>query len=282
MDGFQRPEDRCGDDGQPAVVDYQVEARGYLLERGLFLRTGVEADSRLALGTRRNFGDWNDHTSLEDVAAFQLAHVELARGIFLGYHGGDEVMLDHGQPAVVGRLGELGLVVGNGAEIDLLVLLGLGKYGRTGEGRYHRRLACRRHVIALQLEVSVRSNRLVAAVGDFPVHIDQVGTTLEGQHLGHLDAVLLGGFQANLQFFGSFSQFGSACDAGEGRTMGRQTLADQAALRHVLMLGIKQDEVSCLVVVFLVFQQFQADQIAALRGNGRLQQIGADGKGFGC
>ena len=74
----------------------------------------------------------------------------------------------------------------------------------------------------------------------------------------------------------------SAGDASEGRTMGRQAFADQAALRHVLMLGIEQDEVSCLVVVFLVFQQFQADQIAALRGNGRLQQISADGKGFGC
>ncbi len=33
-------------------------------------------------------------------------------------------------------------------------------------------------------------------------HVDQVGTTLEGQYLGHLDAVLLGGFQANLQFVG--------------------------------------------------------------------------------
>ncbi len=64
--------------------------------------------------------------------------------------------------------------------------------------------------------------------------------------------------------------------------MGRQAFADQAALRHVLMLGIEQDEVSCLVVVFLVFQQLQADQIAALGGNGCLQQIGADGKGFGC
>ena len=191
-------------------------------------------------------------------------------------------MLDHGQPAVVGRLGELGLVVGNGAEIDLLVLLGFGEYGRAGEGRYHRRLACRRHVIALQLEVGVRGNGLVAAVGDFPAYIDQVGTTLEGQYLGHLDTVLLGSFQANLQFVRAFSQLGSAGDASEGRTMGRQAFADQAALRHVLMLGIEQDEVSCLVVVFLVFQQFQADQIAALRGNGRLQQIGADGKGFGC
>jgi hypothetical protein len=43
-------------------------------------------------------------------------------------------VLDHGQPAVVGRLGELGLVVGDGAEIDLLVLLGFGEDGRAGEG----------------------------------------------------------------------------------------------------------------------------------------------------
>jgi hypothetical protein len=77
-------------------------------------------------------------------------------------------MLDHGQPAVVGGLGELGLVVGNAAEIDLLVLVGFGIDGRTGEGRYHGRFAGRRRVVALQLVVGVRGDGLVAGVGDFP------------------------------------------------------------------------------------------------------------------
>ena len=44
-DRLQHPEDRRGDDGQPAVVDDQVETFGQRLQLVLFtLRAGVEAD----------------------------------------------------------------------------------------------------------------------------------------------------------------------------------------------------------------------------------------------
>ena len=63
--------------------------------------------------------------------------------------------------------------------------------------------------------------------------------------------------------------------------MGRQTFANQPSLGEILVLGIKQDKGLVLVVVFLVPEQFEGNYIAALGGNGGLQQIGRDRERLG-
>lgn len=76
-------------------------------------------------------------------------------------------MLDHRQLYVVGSLGKLGLALGDVGKIDLLVFVGFGINRRAGEGRNHHRLALRGLVVALQLVVSVRVERLAGGVADF-------------------------------------------------------------------------------------------------------------------
>ncbi len=127
----------------------------------------------------------------------------------------------------------------------------------------------------------MRGEGLVAAVGDFPGDIDKVRATLESQDLGDLDAIDGVGFEANFQLVGAIGQHCGTVDPLEIRAMGRQPLANQTALRDELMLGVEQDEILVLVVMFLVLDQFKVDQISTLGGDGRLQQIGADREGFG-
>ena len=52
-----------------------------------------------------------------------------------------------------------------------------------------------------------------------------------------------------------------------------QAFANQATLRQILVLGVKQDEIFVLVVVFLVLEQLKLNQITTLGGNGCLEQI---------
>ena len=194
-------------------------------------------------------------------------------------------MLNHGQPAVVGRLDELGAVRRNVFEIQLLVLAFIGINSRAGEGRHHRRFARRRFTVALYLEIGMRNDRLLAIVGDFPSDVDDIGVTVEGQDLGDLAAVGAIGLQADLKFVGAVGQLVRAGDTAEGRAMRRQAFANQATLSKILVAGgVEEDEVFLLVVVFLVIEQFEADDVSALGGNCRFHQIGADREGFpgGC
>ena len=117
-------------------------------------------------------------------------------------------MLDDGQPAIIGRLGEFCLVLGNILKADLLVLVGIGINGSTSKGGNHLGFAFRCYVIALQLEIGVRGESLVAAIGNFPSNINQIGAAFEGEDLGNFHAI--GGirFQTHGQFIGAFSQRG--------------------------------------------------------------------------
>ena len=127
----------------------------------------------------------------------------------------------------------------------------------------------------------MRSDCLLAAVGNFPGNVHHIAAALEGQDLGHLGAIGSIGFQSNLQFITAFSQLVGAGNTAELAAMRRQTVTDQAGLNHVLMLGIQQQEVLVLIIVFLVVQQLETDQIAALQGDGGLDAIRGDGEGLG-
>lgn len=127
----------------------------------------------------------------------------------------------------------------------------------------------------------MRSNRLITGVGDFPGNVDNVGVAAEGQDLGDLAAIGGIGLETDLQFVGAIGQFVGAGDAAEGRTVGRQAFADQAALRKVLVRGVEEDKVLVLVALFLVVEQFETDDVTALGGDGRFHQIGTDGEGLG-
>src|SRR5258705_5469776 len=64
------------------------------------------------------------------------------------------------------------------------------------------------------------------------------------------------------------------------RPVVRQTLADQAALRGITVLGSKQHEILRLLVRVLMLEQFQVNDVSALRIDFRKHGIGANPQPF--
>jgi hypothetical protein len=154
---FQQPEQRLGEDRQPAVVLHQFQARGDLLEHALFLRAGEQAGigaDRCARGqlTQR----------LLDTHAVQvrvdLLGVEAVLLAGLRNPGRCEVVLHHRHPAVVGGGRHGGLALGDVFEGELVVLVGVRVDRRARERAVELRfldLAA----VARQFQVQRRRNR---------------------------------------------------------------------------------------------------------------------------
>ena len=185
-------------------------------------------------------------------------------------------MLDHAHPAVVGFFLKFGVVFFDVLERDLLVLALGGKLRRAGKGADHAALAGRCLYIPLQLEVGVGGYFLLAAVFNLVGNTDQVAASLEGVHLGHFDAIGRRRFKPQLERIVGGRQFPFTRQNRIRRLVIRQPVADQATLRRVPMLRIEQLEILGVIFRRLVVEQLHFDQIAALRRDLGMEQIGPD------
>ena len=61
----------------------------------------------------------------------------------------------------------------------------------------------------------------------------------------------------------------------------RQTLADQTALRNILVLGFEKGKIPMLVRAVLVLVKIEANDVTTLPGNVGNEKIGLDGDGCG-
>ena len=287
MDRLQAPEDRLGDDVEPAVIDDLDKVLGtntaigdrfgQLAQFGLNLRSGKQRHRSADLATRRDRRYRNDHPSLNHrIGAINPPHVELARQLFRRNPSRHEVVLDHGQPAVVSLGVELGLALLDIAEIDLLIVILRRINGRSGKGADRTRLAFRLLFIALQLVVSARRQGLATTIVDFVRHINKIAVAIEGQNLRNLDAIDDRRFETQLNRLRITREFTRPGHCRKYRLVIGQAIAHQPTLCDVLVLRSEQREILALVRCRLVARQFKAHQIAALRRDLGNVTIGLD------
>ena len=208
---FQQPEEWRRDDGEDAVVDGEVETLGERGEDRLVLRPDVERNVDAAGRARWNRADRHDDAGRVN-AVVELARVELAMELVRvgGQPGGDEIMLDHADPAVVRLLGvghlacRIGGLLVELGEFDLLVLVRLVVDHRARvRRRRHRVVRALRLGVAQQLEICVGRDRRRPCVRDLVADVDHVAATMEGQRLDHLVAVRRSRLQLHLELVGA-------------------------------------------------------------------------------
>ena len=218
-----------------AVVDDEVEALGKPRELVLLLRPDVERNANFAGRARRDRADRNDHPRRVE-AAVELPRVELARRLLVVARQpcGDEVVLHHRDPAVVGVLGvrklpgRVGRELVELAEFDLLELVGLVVDDRAGKRhRGHRVVRALRLRIARELVVGKRRDGRGAGIRDVVGDIDHVRAAMERQHLHDPIAVRRHRLQLEID------------PIGAGRELARTRLGgvDGAMVRHALARG---------------------------------------------
>nr|GEW26932.1 hypothetical protein [Tanacetum cinerariifolium] len=305
---FHDPEHRLGDDGQPAIVLDQLQARRYRFQQLRDLRARVQA-RRIAHGSARHQRAQRllDADAV-DIGIDLLGH-DFVHLLVLRNEGRDEEVLRDGDPAVVGvghvvlhhrfaGLGRLARFFFQRVELQLFVLVFSGVHGRAGVAAAEERIGRRLVTVVYQTHVQGRIDRGGAGVGHVVAHVDHVIAALEGEGLGQLDAARLR-FQHQLHLVAVVEHARARfCDerAGVVRRTGR---VDQAGLAQVGLAGtgidVEQHHVLAIVArlaplepaeaaveparvaVFLVIEQFQATDHAALGIDVGADHVGGDG-----
>ncbi|MCY1412795.1 hypothetical protein D9M71_282120 [compost metagenome] len=184
VDMLQQPEDRLGDEPQPAVVDGQFQARRELLQVALQFGTGIQHDAGFGLAARCDTqvgaGETDDVVTLAVLAGHDLVSLTLGRN-----PGGHEVVLQPGNPATLHGFLELLLVhvLGGHFQVGLLGSPeGRAEVGGDAGGGSRGRVGA---AVALELGEQVATPGLSALV------VDQVGDiNLIGVGVDALDLLL--------------------------------------------------------------------------------------------
>src|SRR5690606_22570518 len=298
---FQQPEDRLSEEPQEAVVDGQLQARRQGAQVFLQLGTGVEDGTGFAFAAGSDLhgraGKADDVVALAVLAGlYQIAAV-LAR-----HPGGDEVMLQPGDPAALHGFLE-GLLV-DVLHRHLLVGFFTGPQrctqvgcsaGSGGRGR----IAA---VVTLELGKQVAAPGLIALVVDQVAHVDLIGrridaarlrqllltrralrveATLEAVTLDVADAVFAVGKidDKDVLTFGHLVALFLAGPQSTATGFVRSVLANQAALRQVGALAAIVEQLERHVRAILtarVLRQAQLHDIATTRVDGQVEYVGLD------
>ena len=212
-------------------------------------------------------------------------------------------MLHHRDPAARRRdaLDLVAVTFFDRAEVDLLVVVGVGVDRRAGEGEVEARPARWRVAVAHELVVDQRADRGARLVDDLVAHADRVVAAREGIGLDQLDAAAHRRLELDLKLVRPGLEHALADHRRHQRVVlwelarpGRRR--PQAGLRDVVARGraIEQDHVLLrerrlgraepsderlvpgLFDRLLVLQQFDPDDVAAGGVEGRVHQVGRD------
>ncbi|OQC05193.1 MAG: hypothetical protein BWX79_02335 [Alphaproteobacteria bacterium ADurb.Bin100] len=277
MQLVEQPVQRLGQDGQPAVVLHQFQAGCQRFEHLFLLRTDKEARLHRLRASGGDVLDGGDHAHGIEVG-IHLAHEVFANHTVGQKPGGRKVVLDHGD-VTVGRIlvDLLGLAFFDVAELDLLVLLGVGEDRRACEGGVERRLARRLVAVAHELQVQLGRDRRGAGVDHVVLHSDGVGTALEGVGLDQLDAAEIGRLELHHQLVDAVFQDPLA-GYGHRGLVGRECAADQAGLRDIeAVLAFVQQHGRLLRVGHVgMLDELRLDDRAALGIQRQLEHVGGN------
>ena len=191
MQLVEQPEQRLRQHFEHAVVLYQFQAWCQGGELVLFLRTDEELVRSGRCRSRRERRQGVNHADRVHLAVDLLGE-EFARTSFIVEPGAGEIMLHHGDPAVVGGLLDVDLALVDVGEFDLAELGLVGISGRAGEGRVKARAARASDAVAHQLHIDLRGQGSRADIDDFMFDADDIVAALEGIGLDQLDAVDFG------------------------------------------------------------------------------------------
>ena len=266
MDVIEQPEQRVGDEPQPAEVDGQLQVRCHGLKPLLHLGTHVEGGTQGGVGARRQglglAGEGGDVAVLAVGGGVEEVVLLLRR-----YPGGGEVVLDDRDPAAL-DLAVLEVACLDVLEVDLLVAV-LRRGVRRAEEGTHAHLGASgriRVVVAGQLADEACADRLLASVGKQVADVDRVVVTAEGEALDDVDAIDGGGHvhlqavlavgQAVLGLLGregnttavAVKLQSRACDVAQGAVVGQQHVGPVPILAHQMLGEGGVDDVAALGV----------------------------------
>jgi len=270
----QQPVQRLGQHGQPAVVLEQLQARGQGFEFLFLLRADEQLVFQHLALARRHVAQRRDHANGIQVVV-HLAHEILALHALTQQPGRCEVVLHHGHVTVGGLFVDLGLVVLDVLELDLVVLLGFGVDGRAGEGGIEGGFACRLVAITHQLHVQLRRHGSSALVDHLVLDADRVAAALERVGLDQLDPIDLIRFKAQGQLVLTLFELAFAGKA-HGAFVRGQLAANQTSLGHVhaILAFIEQDKILFLVQQVRVVAELGMHQRTTFGIKAQLVQIG--------
>src|SRR5450830_161043 len=307
VDVFHDPEDRLGDDGQPAVVLDQFQARRNGFQQVRDLRTRVQLAVQRSRGARRQ--RWQGNYVADGVQiGRQFLGEDVACNVCWRYESRDKEVLRNSKPSAVrflrmqalhGRVRAFFLIFQGRffdfLERQLLVLVlrrvqGWARVAAVEEGITDRFIA-----VMNQLHVQLWRDWRGAHVRYTIAHIDHIIAAGKGKRLGQLDAALHR-FHHQLNLL-AVTQGAYARLYRETGVMRRERTADQARLRHISMVrafvkqhfiflasvrlaSIEQAEAAAKparIARALELQQFQTLDLGTQRVDIDLDDIGGDG-----
>ena len=289
----QQPVQRLGNDGKDAVVldQFQTGCQGF--ELLFFLGAGVQRAVDGLRGARRQLVERQHHGHrIEVVTEGADAEFTLRLGAVgaVQQPGRNEIMLNHGDPAIVGRDRQIGLVLVDVRKVDLVELLffGIDRWPGKGAGTEHGGRLDR--TVAQELQVQLGITRLIAHIDDVVLDVDRIIATLELVCLDVLQAAGNGRLELDFQRVLAVCQFartGFGCHQRQviGKLVARIDLVQQAGLRQVTRgRGVVLHQQHAFGAIDLAgkLQQLQVRQRAALAVDIGLEYIGRDADLFTC
>ncbi|MEJ0048882.1 MAG: hypothetical protein WDN04_24330 [Rhodospirillales bacterium] len=143
----------------------------------------------MAPGATAGAGHHHTHRVQGVVDFLGIEHVQGIGKLRLGRQpGGDEIVLQHGHPAIVGLGRNPGLALVDVAEFDLVVFLLVGIERGPVKVETKSLLAGAGCAVARNLEIGKGMDGGGSLVGDFIAHVDHVTRAVEHEYLVHLDS----------------------------------------------------------------------------------------------
>ena len=178
----EQPEQRGGDDREPAVIDGENHAFAQFFEACVFFGADIELCAQRRLSARRD-GDRCECLVAdgEQVPRLRVA-VELAAVFGARQPGAEEIVLQHRHPTAIGVARQR--LVAHLVEVDFFVFLFLGVDHAATVGGQGGEPVAGFFVAAQKLRVEIGIKRLAPGIGDFVAQVHSVVIAVEGVNLG--------------------------------------------------------------------------------------------------
>ena len=194
----EQPIQRFGQNGQPAIVFDQLQARRQGFQHFFFLRASKKVGFQRLAGPGLNAAQLRNHARCIQVG-IDFAHEHISLHAIGQQPGARKIVLHHGKVAIGRSFFNFNLVFFDIRKLHLLVFFKLGVNRRAGERGIKRRLARRFVAITHQLQIKLRRHSCRAHIEDLVFDLDRVGAPFEGVGLDQFNAAHLPRLKAQNQ-----------------------------------------------------------------------------------